>query len=85
MRMRACLTFLFSLAMACGSPDAGFVGELTAPVVYGSDDRLEVFEEPDADLRRIADESIVALIPTSSDCKPGQSCCASANWLPDKL
>lgn len=64
MRTRACLTFLFSLAMACGSPDEGFVGELTAPVVYGSDDRLEVFEEPDADLRRIADESIVALIPS---------------------
>jgi len=64
MRGYACLVLLLSSSAGCGSPDRAFVGELTAPVVYGNDDRLEVFNHPDADLRRIAQESIVALIPT---------------------
>jgi Trypsin-like peptidase domain len=64
MRTRACLASLFGLATACGSPGEVFIGELTAPVVYGSDDRVEVFDHPDSELRRIADESIVALIPS---------------------
>jgi len=50
--------------MGCGSSEEVFIGELTAPVVYGVDDRVEVFNHPDDDLRRIARESIVALIPT---------------------
>jgi len=64
MRSRACLTLLLGLAMGCGSSEEAFAGELTAPVVYGTDDRVEVFNHPDADLRRIAQESIVALIPS---------------------
>ncbi len=50
--------------MGCGSSEEVFAGELTAAVVYGTDDRVEVFNHPDADLRRIAEESILALIPT---------------------
>jgi hypothetical protein len=63
MRSHTCLVFLLGLATACGSSDEGFVGELTAPVVYGADDRVEVYTHPNAELRRIAKESIVALIP----------------------
>lgn len=35
-------------------------------VVYGDDDRLEVFEHPDRALRELASESIVALLPAST-------------------
>jgi hypothetical protein len=63
MRTRAYLVLLLGLAAGCGSSEEVFVGELTASVVYGDDDRVEVFNHPDADLRRIAEESIVALIP----------------------
>jgi hypothetical protein len=64
MRSYTCLVFLLGLTTACGSPDEGFVGELTAPVVYGEDDRVEVYNHPNAELRRIAEQSIVALIPS---------------------
>jgi hypothetical protein len=64
MHVRACLVLFSSLALACGSSDQGFVGEVTAPVVYGADDRVEVFNHPDVELRRIAEQSIVALIPS---------------------
>jgi len=64
MPTRAYLFLLFGLAMGCGSSEEVFAGELTAPVVYGGDDRVEVFHHPeDHPLRRIAEESIVALIP----------------------
>jgi len=63
MRTRVCLVLLFGLAMGCGSSEEAFAGDLTASVVYGTDDRVEVFNHPNADLRRIAEESIVALIP----------------------
>ncbi len=65
--MRAYLVLLLGLvvlALGCGSSDEAFAGELTASVVYGADDRAEVFNHPNADLRRIAEESIVALIPS---------------------
>ncbi|MBW2552047.1 MAG: trypsin-like peptidase domain-containing protein [Deltaproteobacteria bacterium] len=64
MRTRSCLILLFGLTIGCGSSEEVFVGELTASVVYGADDRVEVFNHPDADLRRLADESILALIPS---------------------
>jgi len=64
MRSRVSLILLLGLAIGCGSSEEVFAGELTAPVVYGEDDRVEVFNHPDAELRRIARESIVALIPT---------------------
>jgi V8-like Glu-specific endopeptidase len=60
---RALLVFSIVFAIACGSPEEVFVGELTAPVIYGTDDRREVFDHADAELRLIARESIVALIP----------------------
>jgi MYXO-CTERM domain-containing protein len=60
MRSRVSLILLLGLAMGCGSSEEVFAGELTATVV-----RVEVFNHPDADLRSIARESIVALIPTS--------------------
>jgi len=62
--MRICLALWFSVAMGCGSPEQRMAGALTAPVVYGTDDRVEVFDDPDPELRAIAEESIVALIPS---------------------
>jgi hypothetical protein len=64
MRTLSCLILLLGFAASCGSAEETFTGELVAPVVYGPDDRTEVFNHPDADLRRIAKESIVALILT---------------------
>lgn len=66
MRLRACLLIALGLASACGSPDEFSTDGLAASVVYGADDRAEVFAYPDPELRRIARESIVALIPTRS-------------------
>lgn len=62
MRSRAFLLSLFALLAACGPSEELFVGELSAAVVYGADDRLEVFNHGDAELQGIARESIVALI-----------------------
>ena len=65
--MRGCFSSIVGLVFvaACGPPEAAFVGELESSVVYGEDDRVEVYAHPDAELRRIAGESIVALIPAS--------------------
>ena len=65
MRCSALLLSCLGLLAACGSSDEVFVGELSASVVYGDDDRREVFNHPNDDLRLIARESIVALIPTA--------------------
>ncbi len=65
MRAHTRLAFVLGLATACGSPDEGVVGELTVPVVYGADDRVEVYNHPNAELRGIAEQSIVALMPSS--------------------
>lgn len=64
MRSHTCLAFVLGLITACGSSDEGIVGEMTAPVVYGADDRVEVYNHPNPELRRIAEQSIVALIPS---------------------
>ena len=64
MRSYAFLALLLGLAAACGSPEEGLVSGLTAPVVYGEDDRVEVYNHPSPELRRIAEQSIVALIPS---------------------
>lgn len=58
------LGLLLTLAFGCGTSEEVFVGEFTESVVYGADDRVEVFNHPDLALRRIAQESIVALIPS---------------------
>ncbi len=65
MRVRTLLLSALGLMAACAPSEEVFVGELTASVVYGADDRREVFEHPNEELRRIAEESIVALIPAS--------------------
>lgn len=64
MLARSFLVFVMGVITACGSPGESFVGGVTAPVVYGSDDRVEVFNHPDTELRDIAEQSIVALIPS---------------------
>jgi hypothetical protein len=58
------LLSLGGLAIGCGSSEQAFAGELEAPVIYGADDRAEVFAHPDPELRRIARQSIAALIQT---------------------
>jgi hypothetical protein len=65
MRLRACLLIALGLSAACGSPDEISTEGLEAPVVYGIDHRTEVFAYPDAEMQRIARESIVALIRTN--------------------
>ena len=65
MRARTFLSSLLGFLAACGSPEQLVIGELEAPVVYGTDDRLEVFNHPDPELQQTARESIVALVPTS--------------------
>ena len=65
MRSRALFLSCLALLAACGSSEEAFVGELSASVVYGDDDRREVFNHPNDGLRLIARESIVALIPTA--------------------
>ncbi len=64
MSFRVGLALALGLAIGCGPSGDSPVGELTAPVVYGIDDRLEVFNHPDPSLRSLAERSIVALIPS---------------------
>jgi V8-like Glu-specific endopeptidase len=45
--------------------EEGTVGGRPEAVVYGDDDRMDVYEHPSAALRGIAHDSIVALIPAS--------------------
>ena len=65
MSARTLLLSFLGLLAACGPSEQVFVGGLSAPVIYGEDDRREVFNHPSEDLRSIARSSIVALIPTS--------------------
>jgi hypothetical protein len=53
---------LFLHTFGCTASDDP-VGARAEQVVYGDDDRFEVFEHPNAQLREIAKRSIVALIP----------------------
>ena len=63
MRRFAALVACLSLSGACGSPDPASVGDVEASVVYGADDRMEVYAHPNESLQAIARESIVAVIP----------------------
>jgi hypothetical protein len=63
--MRARTILVLGLLTACGPSEEAFVDGLASSVVYGADDRLEVYAHPDDALRDIATDSIVALIPTS--------------------
>jgi V8-like Glu-specific endopeptidase len=48
---------------ATAAPDEGDTVSRAASIVYGSDDRLDVFAHPQAELAQLAKTSIVALIP----------------------
>jgi hypothetical protein len=51
------------LLVGCASaPEDDAVGQTRAAIVYGNDDRLEVYEHPDSALRERVRESVVALI-----------------------
>ncbi len=54
--------FVCGVVAACGAEEQKFVERYTAPVVYGDDDRVEVYEHPSATLREIGQNSVVALI-----------------------
>lgn len=58
----AFLVLVTVLFIGCGPSEEAFVGEVDAPVVYGADDRLEVFDHPDQELQEIVRQSIVAMI-----------------------
>ncbi|GAB4196344.1 MAG: hypothetical protein OHK0013_03450 [Sandaracinaceae bacterium] len=60
--MRRTFLVVFSLALA-GSACVAAPPARIEPVVYGSDDRREVYEHPDATLRARARDAIVALVP----------------------
>ncbi len=62
MRARWGLVLLSVFGVSCGADEQAFVGELAAPVVYGTDDRLEVYNHPSDELRQITRQAIVALI-----------------------
>ena len=62
MRFRSIAIGGLLVLAACGSDEQVFAGQLEASVVYGEDDRLEVYAHPDDDLRRLAIDSVVALI-----------------------
>jgi hypothetical protein len=49
-----------------GCADEGSVGSRPEAVVYGDDDRTDVYAHPSASLRSLATESIVALVPASA-------------------
>ena len=63
MQARVLLILGLGLAAACGSTEQLMVAELEASVVYGDDDRVEVYAAPDQELQQIAEQSVVALIP----------------------
>lgn len=62
------LAGLFVVAVACAPIDEderGPLGENTSAIIYGADDRVEVYAHPDSALRAIAESAVVSLIPRS--------------------
>ena len=53
---------LLLVGVGCAEPDSS-VGSFTSTIVYGDDDRVEVYEHPDAELRSVAADAVVALVP----------------------
>ncbi|MDB4985108.1 MAG: Trypsin domain protein [Myxococcaceae bacterium] len=49
--------------LAAHGAGASQLGEIREPIIYGNDDRLEVYQHPDPVLRGLAQSSVVALIP----------------------
>ena len=56
----------FALLLACVQAPEAPVGEAESAVVYGDDDRRDVWDHPSADWRARAEASIVALVPSRS-------------------
>ena len=54
---------LTSLAARCDGLGSTPPGVLRQPVVFGTDERHEVFDEPDAGWRALAQQSIAAVLP----------------------
>ncbi|HKP63435.1 MAG TPA: serine protease [Polyangiales bacterium] len=50
------------LCAACGHATDG-AGAHAEPIIYGPDDRLDVYEHPDPTLRELARSSVLALLP----------------------
>lgn len=59
-----CVLSVFSLALGCVAAKEE-VGSRDDFVVYGNDDRVEVYQHPDLELRELAARSIVALMGTN--------------------
>lgn len=58
-------------ACAEGSPaESTLVAQQDQPIVYGEDDRLDVYEHPNLPLRQLARASVVALMPRSGLQRP---------------
>lgn len=62
MLLRRGLVLLALVVVACGADEQEFVGVFANPVVYGTDDRREVYAHPSDELRLIAQRSIPAII-----------------------
>jgi len=64
-RLWAWLAVVIASCVPTVEDDSNALGESTQPIIYGQDDRLEVYEHPDPTLRALAESSVVALIPRS--------------------
>jgi hypothetical protein len=56
---------LIPLALAGCADGSDALAGIEQPIIYGSDDRLDVYEHPDAVLQGVARSSAVALVPRS--------------------
>lgn len=61
--IRPTLLVLFAALLALPSIATAQVETTQQPVVYGQDDRVDPSEHPDENIRRLAQDSIVAIIP----------------------
>ncbi|MBI2894666.1 MAG: trypsin-like peptidase domain-containing protein [Deltaproteobacteria bacterium] len=79
----ASLVALVAAVVGCiGGEDADEVGSTTLPVVYEGDDRTDVFAHPNADLRALAKDAIVALVrPEALDTSSGDEVTVFARSL----
>ena len=63
-RARTTLALAWLFLAGCGTADSSDFDASSASIVYGTDDRVEVYAHPDAALAAIATQSTLALIPT---------------------
>jgi hypothetical protein len=63
MQLRRLLCLGVLLCWGCGGEPGDDVAAHREPIIYGSDDRVEVFEHPEDALRQLAKASVLALIP----------------------